>query len=310
MEVRRLYDREKRLIMSLILAGVFLIFTGILLIAKIKGSSFKDYLIDKNYEKLYTFIENPDFTYNIFNTYMDYNYGGDIKIINTEKKQGHTKYTIATDTGEKSIVLEEKDGTKFWAFNDYVYDWEINVPKSARLFIENMEFENIEGKVKISKLPFAVYQVRINADNCIDYNEKVLAGQKLGIKMDIDSGALKVCREVINQYIDFKSNAINFKVINDISCVEKDSGIYKEVIEQVDWLKNIDYKISKVMSSLTIEKCWMDFDGIICVALVEVWDTTIINENGENITTDKYKNIYYINPKDNFKIVKIKNQQV
>lgn len=310
MEVKRLYDREKRLIMTIIIAGVFLVLTGALLIAKIRVSSFKDYLIDKDYEKLYTFIENPDFTFNIFNTYMDYTYGGDIKIINTEKNQGHIKYIIATDTGEKSIVLEEKNGRKVWTFNDYVYDWEINVPKSARIFIENMEFENIEGKVKINKLPFAVYQVSINAENCSDYNEKVMAGQKLSIQMDIAPGALKICREVINQFIDFKRNAINFKVIGDISCVDKDSGIYKEVIEQVDWLKNIDYKISKEMSNLMIQKYWMDFDGTICVELVEVWDTTIVNENGENMTTDKYKNIYYINPEDNFKIVKIKNEQI
>lgn len=310
METKRLYDRERRLIIALIMAAAFIILTGILVIGRVGRDSFKDSLINKDYEKLYKYIENPDFSYNIFNAYMVYNYGGDIDIINTEKSADQIKYTIATDTGEKSITLEKRNGKDFWIFSDYVYDWNIKIPKNSKISIENMEFENKEGEVAISKLPFAVYQMNITAENCKDYNERVLSGQKLAIKLDIAPSAMKVIEEVIKEYINFRKNAINSGVINNINVVEKESGIYKEVVEEVEWLKNADYEISKEMNNLIIEKGTVDFDGTICVTAVEVWDTTIINENGENFTTDKYRNIYYINPEDNFKIIKIKNEQV
>lgn len=310
MEIKRLYNRERRLIITLIVAAVFIIFTGVLLITRVGRNSFKDYLINKDYEKLYTFIENPDFPLSIFNTYMDYNYGGKINIVKTEKKQNHIKYTIETDTGEKYIVLEEKNGRSFWIFNDYIYGWNIKIPKNARISIENIQFENKEGEITISRLPFAVYQMSISAENCKDYNEKVMAGQKLSIKMDIAQSAMNVSQEVIKEYISFKKNAIDFGVIDDIDCVEKESGIYKEVIDQVEWLKNTDYKISKELVSLIVEKGTVELDGTICLSVIEVWDTTIINENGESVTTDKYKNSYFIDPGDNFKIIKIKNEQV
>lgn len=310
MEVKRLYDRERRLITGLIIGAAFIILAGVLTVAPIGRKTFKDYLLDKNYEKLYTFIKEPDFSFNIFSTYMDYNYGGNINIINTEKSDNTIIYKVQTDVGEKFIMLQKKEGEIIWNFDDYIYDWKITIPKYASLFIENMEFENNEGEVLIGRLPFAVYQMRVTAKNCIDYDAKVMAGQKLSIKLDITASAMKNSKEVVNEYISFKSDAINRGLINNISCVDKDSGIYKEVVDQVEWLKNIDYKMIKELQDFRIENGWIDFDGIICLAVIESWNTTIISENGESKTYDEYRNMYFIDPEDNFKIVKIKTEQL
>lgn len=309
MEVRRFYDRERKYIRTFFIIAVIIIIAGVTAIIKFERKTFKDYLVEKNYEKLYSFIENPDFSFDIFNIYMDYNYGGEINIISTEKQNNYIKYIINTDVGEKTIILEKKEGRNIWLFNDYVYDWSISLPKKASIYIENQQLENKDGEVKIDKLPFAVYGLNIKSENCMDYTERVLAGQKLAIKLDVKPEALEICQEAIGEYLNFKKNAINFGTIDNIDCVDKESGVYSEVIEQMEWTKNLDYKISKTLSSLVIEKGSIDYDGIISVEAVEVWETTIINENGENIASDKYKNIYFINPYKNFKIIKIKNEQ-
>lgn len=309
MEVKRFYDREIKLVRAFFIIFAFIVIAGILLITRFGKKSFSDYLLAKDYEKLYTFIEKPDFSIDIFNCYMDYNYGGEIKITNTEKDNNNIKYIINTDVGEKVISLEERRGKSIWLFNDYVYDWYIKLPKLASIYIENLQLKNNEGEVIIDKLPFAVYQLSVKSNNFEDYNERVLAGQKLIIKMDITPETIKICEEAIMEYLGFKENAINLGIIDDIKCVEKESGLYKEIIEQMEWMKTIDYKISRDLSDLLIEAAYLDNDGVICIDVVESWNTTIINENGENITSDKYKNSYFISSDENFKIIKIKNQQ-
>lgn len=310
MEVKRLYDRERKLMRTLIILAIIIILAGIFLIITIRKDSFKDYLINKDYYKLYTFIENPDFSFDIFNTYMDYNYGGDIDIINTEKDENYIKYDIKTDVGEKTILLQEQKGKSIWVFNDYIYDWHIKIPPKANISIGTIQLENKGGEVILDKLPFAVYPINISSQYYEAYNEKVMAGQKINIKMNIASDTMKICEEVVNEYLNFKKDAINLGVINEVNCVEKGSGIYKEVMEEMEWLKNVDYKVSRELISILPEKCIVDDDGIICLEVIETWDTTIINGNGENITTDKYKNNYFIDPEENFEIVKIKNEQI
>lgn len=310
MEIKRLYDREKKLLRTSLILIAFIILVGIFLIIRMGKDSFERYLITKDYDKLYTFIENPDFSFDIFNTYMDYNYGGNINIINVEKSKDYIKYVIQTDTGEKTIRLEELNNKGVWIFDDYIYDWHIKIPRLASISIENIQFDNRSGEVIISKFPFAVYKISVSSENCETYDEKVMAGQKLSIKMNITASAMKTCQQIISEYLSFKNDAINLGIINAVNCVEKESGVYNEVIEQVEWLKSIDYKISQELVSLVAERGTIDDDGVICVEMVEQWDTTIINENGENKTTDKYKNSYLINPGENFKIIKIINEQI
>lgn len=309
MEVKRFYDREGRYIKVFFIAAVILVITGVIAAVKFERKTFEDYLIEKDYEKLYSFIEKPDFTPEIFKIYMDYSYGGKIDIISREKHNNYAIYTIDTDVGEKMINLEKRNSRNIWLFNDYVYDWSIRVPKEASVYMQNQLLENKDGEVKVDKLPFAVYDLNIKMENCIDYKERVMAGQKLAIKMEVDLKSMESCREAIEEYLNFKKNTINFGTIDNITCVDKDSGVYREVIEQMEWTKSLDYKMNKVLSSLVIEKGDIDYDGVICVEAVELWETTIINENGENITTDKYRNLYFINPHEGFKIIKIKNEQ-
>lgn len=311
MEVKRLYNHERRLIGILAAAAACIIIAIVFFAIRFTKDYFKEYLIDKDYDKLYAYIEKPDFSFEFFKAYMNYNYGGDIEIINLEKNKDQTIYDIKTDTGKKSIVLDKLNGKSIWVFNDYVYDWHIKVPKNAMITLENIEFENEDGEVVINSLPFAAYQMNISLENCESFNEKVLAGQKLTISMNISQSAIAACQDVINEYLSFKKDAVNLRVINEVSCVEKESGVYKEVVEQMEWLDDIDYKIRKELSELKVEKSSIDSDGIICVEVIEQWDTTIINSNGENKTTDKYRNSYFINTANgDFKIIQIKNEQI
>lgn len=309
MEVKRFYDREGRYIKIFFIAAIILVIAGVIAVVMFERKTFEDYLVEKDYEKLYSFIEKPDFTPDIFNIYMDYNYGGKIDIISREKQNNFTIYTIDTDVGEKTINVERKDGRDIWLFNDYVYDWSIKVPKGASVYVQNQLLENKEGEVKIEKLPFAIYDLIVKSENCVDFNERVLAGQKLAVKMEVDIKSMELCREAIEEYLNFKKNAINFGVADNIDSVDKESGVYREVIEQMEWTKSLDYKMSRALSSLSVERGNIDYDGVICIEAVELWETTIINENGENITTDKYKNLYFINPHEGYKIIKIKNEQ-
>lgn len=310
MEIKRLYDRESKFLKGVSLIIILGMLIGVFFFISSNRDNFQGYLMKKDYKTLYGYMQNPDFSQEVFNAYMDYNYGGNIKIIKKKNADGYTYYRIGTESGEKVIKLRKEKRKVEWIFDDYVYNWTMELPAGADISLQNTPLENKNGKIVIDRIPFAVYEINGEMENCDRYYARILAGQKVEIKMNVSSNVMLSCRDAINQYLNFKQNAVNNRVINDIKCVEKDSGVYKEVLDQVEWLKNNDYTIKKDLQSINIEKGEIEDDGTICVDIIEVWNSTVINENGENKTTETFNNSYFIKPGGKFIITRVRSIQM
>jgi uncharacterized protein YxeA len=310
MEIKRLYDRESKFLRGITLLILLGVIISVFFYITASRDNFEEYLKEKDYKALYGYLQNPGFSQEIFNIYMDYNYGGNIKVIEKKSDEDYKYYKIGTESGEKVIKLRKEKREEEWIFDDYVYNWSIKLPAAADIFLQNTPVENKNGQIVIESIPFAVYEINAQVENCDKYYARILAGQKVEIKMNVSSKVMLSCRDIISQYLGFKQDAINSKVIKDIACVEKDSGVYKEVLDQVEWLKNNDYSIRKDLQSINIEKGKIEDDGTICVDIMEVWNSTIINENGENKTTETFNNSYFIKPGSSFIITKVRSIQM
>lgn len=96
--------------------------------------------------------------------------------------------------------------------------------------------------------------------------------------------------------------------IKEINCIDKSSGIYKEVIDEVEWLKKADYKINKsIVENNIIDSSINDSDQII-LKTQERWNIKITSEMGVSEKTDDILNVYYINTNDNYIISQIKTK--
>jgi hypothetical protein len=307
LELGRFYDREKRFIVFICLSLLFATLAFISFsIFKDRAISFERYLLNNDYENLYKHINRPDFSQEIFKAYMNYNFGSDISIAKKTKNKNGINYKIITSQGEKIISLESDGKDYLWNFNDYIYNWVITIPKSAKLYIENQSFENKDGQVEIEKIPFGVYDIKVSMESCEPYSHRIMAGQNVEIKMSISKDTIEKCKNIINEYLMFKESAINNRFVSEVSCVDKQSGVYKEVVDEVEWLKTEDFKCTKSLIGIEVVNSTINKDNIIILDVKEIWSVKINNEGNLSEKNEEHFNRYFINTDDKFIISQIK----
>lgn len=310
MEIRRLYKQEKIFLLKEFLSVALIIMLFFILISSISfKNSFEEALKNMDYKKLYSYIQKPGFSENIFKAYMEYNFGENYEIINKTTLKEEIIFNLQTDQGMKKITINKIKGKYVWIFKDYIYNWHIKLPKNARLFINGEEYKNTDGEVLINKIPFATYDVDVEMKNCDKYHSRLMAGQDIEIKLNLSKEVIKKCEEIIKEYIIFKENAINNRNLIDISCIDKNSGLYNEVAEEIKWLNQQDYKISKKFTSLETINAVIDSNGTISIDVVEKWSSQLIADGNRsnNIETNKIR--YIIETLNGFKIIQLKTIQ-
>jgi hypothetical protein len=293
MEVKRLYNKEVRFLIAFISVVVILISAAFsYIIIRSNSDSFEKYLTSNNYNKLYSYIESASFSEPVFISYMDYNLGKDITIIDRIKTNDNITYKVKTSQGEKTINLTKKDKKYIWNFNDFTYNWQIGIPANAKIYVENEEVENKNGQALIESIPSGVYEVKVTMDNCNPYIAKIMSGQNIQIKLDLSDAALSKCKDTIEEYLKFKENAFNKRKIDNITSIDKNSGLYKEVVDEIEWLKTVDFKSTKSLAELTVVKGYLDEDERILIDVVEKWNVKIDNDGNVSEKIDEYKNTY------------------
>lgn len=304
MEVKRLYNRERSFMVFASIMFISIAVTAVVLISSIKHDSFKENLIKGNYDSLYNCIENADFSREVFYAYMDYNYGKDKKIVSIKHSSNAIEYIVKGSQEEKVIKLYKKNRRYFWAFDDYIYGWEIKVPMDAEVMVEDMQFLNENGIVRITRIPFSVYEITIEAKNCEKFKSRMLVGQNISVRMKPSAYVIKRCKRSILEYLSFKELPIKEDL--DTKCVDKTSGLYREVIDEAAWLKANGYLISKKIISMEIFDEFMDIYGIVYVTVKENWNIEVSNEGRIEAKNEIDMNTYRINPSGNFMIEEVK----
>ncbi|EYE88325.1 hypothetical protein Q428_08435 [Fervidicella metallireducens AeB] len=307
MEIRRLYKQEKIFLLKESFSAALIIMLFYLIISSISfKNSFEEALKNMDYKKLYSYIESPDFSENIFKSYMKHNFGENYEIVGKNNLKDEIVFNLQTDQGVKNISVNKIKGKYVWIFNDYIYNWHIKLPNNARLFINGEEFKNIDGEVLISKIPFATYDVDVEMKNCDKYHSRLMAGQDMEIKLNVSKEVVKKCEEIIKEYLKFKENAVNNRKLIEINCIDKNSGVYNEVAEEIKWLNQQDYKINKKFISLKTENAVIDSNGTIYIDVIEQWNSYLIADGNKsnNIETNKIR--YIIETLNGFKIIQFK----
>lgn len=309
MKFEKLYDKEKSFLLLRFFIVLFLL--SIILLYSYKSrnkNSFENMLERNDYNGIYSLINGPDFSMEVFKTYMKDNYGKSPQIIEKDKYERNIVYHIYTVKGLKDVSLKKTGRRYLWYFDDYVNDWRFKVPKNAKVFIQNVEYPNRNGEVYIKKIPNSIYNVRICIGEIVDFNQRVAAGQDITIIPSIKPEVIKKCSDIVNEYINFRQDSINSLDIKEINCIDKSSGIYKEVIDEVEWLKKADYKINKsIVENNIIDSSINDSDQII-LKIRERWNIKITSEMGVSEKIDDILNVYYINTNDNYIISQIKTK--
>jgi hypothetical protein len=309
MEVNRLYNKEIKFVIGCLLSLLILISSVVaIVISKSNNDKFEEYLANKNYERLYSYIEAPDFSLDVFKSYMDYNYGSEINLIDKTEKENEVEYKLKTPEGDKTIKLVKENKKYKWIFNDYVDNWNISIPANAQVYVQGELIENNNGQAVINKIPFGIYELKIIMENCKPYIEKIMAGQNISIKLSLSDDTLSKCRVSIEEYLKFKENAINNKTVGDIKYIDKSSGLFKEVVDEVEWLKTADFKTSRNLVSLALTNGTFN-DGIFVVEAIEKWNIKINNEGHISEKVESYKNMYSLVPGEKFIINQIKTNQ-
>lgn len=304
MEVKRLYNREYGFIVFVSIVFISIAAIVVILTATLKGDSFKEHLIKGNYDSLYNYIENPDFSKEIFYAYMDYNYGDDKKIISVKRFDNEIEYTVKGTQEEKVIRLYKNKRRYVWKFDDYVYAWEIKVPIDAEVMIEDTPFYNDHGIVMIKKIPFSVYDITINAKNCETLKSKMLVGQNIAVSLKPSDYVIKRCIKSISEYLSLKEFPLKLD-LEEVKCIDRDSGLYREVIDEVEWFK-ANGVVSKKMINMEIRDGFMDAYGVLYITVKESWNIEVASEGRIEIKNDNNMNMYTIAPLNNFIIETVK----
>lgn len=304
MEVKRLYNREYGFLAFVSIVLILIALTALILTAMLKGDSFKEQLIKGNYNSLYNYIENADFSKEIFYAYMDYNYGENRKIISVKHSDDEIEYTIKGNQEEKVIRLYKKKRRYVWDFDDYVYGWEIKVPVDSEVVIQDTPFYNNDGIVMIKKIPFSVYDITINAKNCEPLKTKMLVGQNIAVSLKPSDYVIKRCNKSISEYLSLKELPLKSD-LEKIKCIDKNSGLYREALDEAEWLKGNGI-VSKKMIKVEICDAFMDAYGVLYITVKESWDIEVTNEGKTEIKNENNMNMYTIAPCKNFIIEAVK----
>lgn len=305
MEVGRLYNKEKQFLV-VVFSSILALLLGIISIFIIKNrtSPLERAVLKSDYREIYKYIRDPDFTESVFKAYMEYNFGKKIDILEKNKSKYALEYKINGVNGIKKINLV-KDKEYIWNFDDYTYNWTINASKGTSIFIEDKEYKAVDGIVEIPRIPFGVYSLKAGLKGCSDYETRIMAGQSIQIKMELSEETIERCSDTIREYIKFKENAINTRQIGEIGCLSKDSGLYKELLEEIQWLKKQDFKAERKLVDLVIKKGFME-DNSIAVDTAEKWEIYIKSDGNESKKIEEYNNRYIISPGEKYIINQIK----
>lgn len=306
MEIKRLYNKEKKFLLLKALAIFVMVTAASIFIFTKSNTTFKDYLIKLDIERLYEYIEKPDFSYDVFHAYMVYNYSGKLEIVNTIKDKNSIRYTVKGNNGEKNISLVKKKGRYFWIFDDYAYNWRVKLLKNAIVKIEKTLIKNIDGIAVVEKIPFGLYDICIESNVSDTYKAKILAGQNVEIKLKPSYLTVKKCEESIMKFLRFKESALKNKKIEAENSIVKESGVYREVVDEVEWQKANRYNILKELKSSDIKESIMDASGLVYVNVEESWEVTVNNDGRTEKKLEACNNTYIINPDLKFIIEGIK----
>jgi hypothetical protein len=293
---KKLYNKEIKFLFIWLIAILILTSTVIFTAFRKNTSKFETMLQSRNYDTIYSYIEKPDFSKEMFKKYMNYNFGDKISIISRNKKSESIDYVLKGINRDIAVNLVKKNDKYVWLFDDYLYSWHIKLPKSAKLYIEGERIDNNDGEIIINRLPFSIYNVKTFFVNIETYNENILAGQNLDIKFKLPEEAAGRCNEIIKNYLALEESAVNNKNIDGMNTdfLDLKSGIFKEITDEIEWLKKQDYKLTKKLISEKIVNSEISDDDIICVDVLEKWDVTIVYDKNTSHETQDNIRKYFI----------------
>lgn len=311
MKVKRFYNLEIKFLLRKISIGVLPIIVLLIVLLSFKDNEtiFEKSFKERDYRALYNLIDNRDFSFDVFQKYMEYNFPNDtvLKSKVVEKQKSTLIYT--SKKGDKVVILEKSNGKQNWKFDDYVYDWTIKVPLQAKVMVCGEELENKEGVVTIKKIPFALYDVKITLQGCEEYNNKVLAGQKIEVKLDLAKEVIDRCKQTISEYLKFKESSIQNKKVEEVQCLYNNSGLYTEVLNEIEWLNTIDYKYEKKLLGFEVLSAKLKYSGIIEIDVKENWEVKVKTDEMESTNNTSSLNKYIVEMGDNYKITQINTIQ-
>lgn len=311
MKVKRFYNLEIKFLLRKISIGVLPIIVLLIVLLSFKDNEtiFEKSFKERDYRALYNLIDNRDFSFDVFQKYMEYNFPNDtvLKSKVVEKQKSTLIYT--SKKGDKVVILEKSNGKQNWKFDDYVYDWTIKVPLQAKVMVCGEELENKEGVVTIKKIPFALYDVKITLQGCEEYNNKVLAGQKIEVKLDLAKEVIDRCKQTITEYLKFKESSIQNKKVEEVQCLYNNSGLYTEVLNEIEWLNTIDYKYEKKLLGFEVLSAKLKYSGIIEIDVKENWEVKVKTDEMESINNTSSLNKYIVEMGDSYKITQINTIQ-
>ena len=309
MEIKRLYNKETNFLFlrgAIVLGTAIMVILSILFLPGDSTSSFEKNLLSNNYQELYRTVDSPNFSVEIFELYMKYNFGEDIEILEKTKDGRNYNYRIKGKQSEKLINLVRKDGEYRWIFNDYVNNWTIKVPLNARVFIQNQEIQNEKGAAFIERIPFGVYSVRVEMDKCKPYTENIMVGQNLQVKMEPSEEFVEKCRGYLEEYFRFKESLINEDKLLEIAWLDKGSGIYREVIEEAEILKGDSLRVSKKLLGFKVDRAIFNDEMNIVLDITENWSVEITNQGELSELKENHKRNYVFTLHEPVKLIQIK----
>ncbi|MCX7950678.1 MAG: hypothetical protein N2594_01855 [Clostridiales bacterium] len=311
MKVKRFYNLEIKFMLRKISIGLLPIIVLLIVLLSLKDNEtiFEKSFKERDYRALYNMIDNRDFSFDVFQKYMEYNFPNDTVLKNKVEDKQKTTLTYTSKKGDKVVILQKNNGKLNWKFDDYVYDWTIKVPLQAKVQVCGEDLENKDGVVLIKKIPFALYEVKITLQGCEDYNNKVLAGQKIEVKLDLAEEVIERCKETIGEYLKFKENAIQNKKVEEVQCLYNNSGLYTEVLNEIEWLNSIDYKYEKKLLGFELLSAKLKYSGVIEIDVKENWQVKVKTDEMENTNSTSSINKYIVEIGDSYKITQINTIQ-
>lgn len=311
MKVKRFYNLEIKFMLRKISIGLLPIIVLLIVLLSLKDNEtiFEKSFKERDYRALYNMIDNRDFSFDVFQKYMEYNFPNDTVLKNKVVDKQKTTLTYTSKKGDKVVILQKNNGKLNWKFDDYVYDWTIKVPLQAKVQVCGEDLENKDGVVLIKKIPFALYDVKITLQGCEDYNNRVLAGQKIEVKLDLAEEVIERCKETIGEYLKFKENAIQNKKVEEVQCLYNNSGLYTEVLNEIEWLNSIDYKYEKKLLGFELLSAKLKYSGVIEIDVKENWQVKVKTDEMENTNSTSSINKYIVEIGDSYKITQINTIQ-
>ncbi|WDU82193.1 hypothetical protein [Caloramator sp. Dgby_cultured_2] len=110
--------------------------------------------------------------------------------------------------------------------------------------------------------------------------------------MKLKEEAIKTCLKSIEDYYTFYQNSINTLKVQNVSVIDKNSGLYKEVLDEIAWNKDLGNKVMKKILSYELKEAILESEKI-KIKIKEKWEIKI--EDGKNRARNpkSLKNIIY-----------------